>query len=490
MTGASPEKRSYLGNFSSYAVGNALGLLAGLVSFPLFTRTLSVSEYGALSLLNAALSLLACFSKAGIQNSINRFWVAGGDNGDLVGTSYSGVIACFLLVTLVSLPGFCLGWFGPEYARFSLLVLAACYLTVLFEVLRSVSNNISIIRKDALHYSLLNCGHKYLRILFPYLGLLICADRMFGIAAGFLAASVISAALLFQRQKLAWRLRLERRQLSSLLVFSLPLMLNELIDYCLTFCGRFFLVHHLGASSVGVYSAAYNLSNNLQVVLITSMGMTTAPILLERFNAEGFESMKSLLRRCISWYCLLGGGMVALAASVGPDLLLFLASSKYQEAAGVMLPILSGVFLYGLYGLATSTLFFRNQTRTILSFCLAAAVINVLANWLLVPRIGIMGAALATLASHFFLGTVGATLAYGGRTGELLNSLARLVPALLMMLLVNLMVVPDHLLSLVLKSGAGLALWSLFSYAFFAEVRAGVASLLQQARDRWVRVRA
>lgn len=482
------KKKSLLRNFTSYAFGNVLGLMAGLLSFPLFTRTLTLSEYGTLSLLNAALSLLTCLSKGGIQNTINRFWVADGDNTELVSSSYSGVVSCFVLITVITSPGFLLGWFGHEYAKFSMMVLFACYVTVFFEVIRSVSNNISIIKKNAFQYSLLNSCHKYLRIILPYLGVLVFADRLLGIAIGFMVASITTASILLYRQNFAWKFQFDKKRLSTLLIFGFPLMLNELVDYCLAFCDRFFLAHYLNVSAVGVYSAAYNLSNNVQVVLITSMGMTSAPLLLERFNDCGFDEMKRLLRCCITWYCLLGGGVVALSTSVGPDLLVFLASSKYSEASTVMLPILAGVFLYGLFGLATSTLFFRNQTKVILVFCFAAAVINILANWLLVPELGIMGAALATLFSYLFLGVVGMNLAYDVRFNEILYALVRLVPALIMGVTLQFIDIPDHLLNILLKSSAGMLVWSLFSYLLFSEVRTGVRGLIHEAKARWLKV--
>ena len=435
---------------------------------------MTVSEYGLLSLLNTALMLLTCLSKGGIQNSINRFWKSEEDNSELIATSYTGVFICFSIVSLITLPGFYLGWYGVEYNKFSLSVIAACYFTVFFEIIRSVGNNVAVIEKKALLYSSLNVAHKYLRVILPYLGILYFSDRMFGIATGFMLSSMVTMLVVINKIEFKIRFNFHRELILKLVMFSFPLMLNELVNYVLNYCDRLFLAFYLDSAAVGMYSAAYNLSNNIEVVLITSMNMTTAPLLLDCFNNHGFDEMKCLLRRCIDWYCLLGSGIIALVVSIGPDLLVLLASSKYRAATPVMLPVLLGVFLYGLYGLAASTLFFRNKTKVILILCTAATVINLIANWLLVPRLGIIGAAYATLISFFFLGVAGMLLAYRGKFSVLHIALLKLLPAIIMLCVLNWVSIPGLLLGIVVKSLVGTIVWAATSYLLFTEVRRGV----------------
>ncbi len=471
------DKKKIVLNFSSYAFGNVLTLAAGLVSFPLFTRVMTVSEYGLLSLLNTALMLLVCLSKGGIQNSINRFWKSDENNDDLIASSYTGVVICFTVVLLLTLPGFYLGWYGREYDKFSFSVVCVCYLTVLFEIVRSVGNNIAIINKKAILYSGLNVAHKYLRIILPLLGILFFKNRLLGIAVGFMLSSLVTMLVVINKHEYRIRFTYNNTFTLTLLLFSLPLMLNELVNYVLNYCDRLFIAYFLDSAAVGMYSAAYNLSNNVEVVLITSMNMTTAPLLLSCFNMHGFDEMKRLLRLCIRWYCLFGSGIIALVVSIGPDLLVLLASSKYRAAGPVMLPVLLGVFLYGLYGLASSTLFFRNKTKVILTLCTSATVINLLANWGLVPRLGIIGAAYATLISFLFLGIAGMWLAYRDKFSEIFMALLRLFPAIILLCVLNWISVPGLLLSIVLKTAVGIFVWIAASYLLFTEVRSGIGGI-------------
>ena len=187
--------------------------------------------------------------------------------------------------------------------------------------------------------------------------------------------------------------------------------------------------------------------------------------------------MKCLLRRCLDWYCLLGSGIIALVVSIGPDLLVLLASSKYRAAAPVMLPVLLGVFLYGLYSLAASTLFFRNKTKVILTLCTTATIINLIANWLLIPRLGLIGAAYATLVSFLFLGVVGMFLAYRNNISGIYLAALKLTPAIIMVVVLNLISFPELFLSVVVKSIVGTIVWAVISYLFFTEVRNGARTV-------------
>nr|MBP6250840.1 oligosaccharide flippase family protein [Leptothrix sp. (in: b-proteobacteria)] len=56
-----------------YAGSSLLVSLAGFVSFPILTRTLSVAEYGALSWISSALTLLVVLGKLGLQHALLRF---------------------------------------------------------------------------------------------------------------------------------------------------------------------------------------------------------------------------------------------------------------------------------------------------------------------------------------------------------------------------------------------------------------------------------
>jgi O-antigen/teichoic acid export membrane protein len=59
---------------SHYFAGSLLVMIAGLISFPIITRLLSVSDYGLMALISSILVLLQSFAKAGLQHSTLRYY--------------------------------------------------------------------------------------------------------------------------------------------------------------------------------------------------------------------------------------------------------------------------------------------------------------------------------------------------------------------------------------------------------------------------------
>ena len=59
---------------SHYLYGNVMVMFSHLISFPILTRILSVSDYGYLGLMTITIFLVVAFCKSGFQNSFVRFF--------------------------------------------------------------------------------------------------------------------------------------------------------------------------------------------------------------------------------------------------------------------------------------------------------------------------------------------------------------------------------------------------------------------------------
>src|SRR5688572_28532523 len=83
--------RQLLQHASYYTVGYVLMMVAGLVSFPIITRLISVADYGVMTLMSSLLGIAVVFGKQGVQHAIIRFHaeavVGKGSEGERVFTS-------------------------------------------------------------------------------------------------------------------------------------------------------------------------------------------------------------------------------------------------------------------------------------------------------------------------------------------------------------------------------------------------------------------
>jgi O-antigen/teichoic acid export membrane protein len=115
-------------------------------------------------------------------------------------------------------------------------------------------------------------------------------------------------------------------------------------------------------------------------------------------------------------------------AAFAPELTRLLATLRWgDEALGaidVTVVVTFASLIYGLYFMLVSTIFLRRRTAALPLITLAAGLTNLAVNLLLIPRLGIIGAAWATLAGYAML--AGVTWWFGARSYPIAFDLPRL----------------------------------------------------------------
>ncbi len=165
---------------------------------------------------------------------------------------------------------------------------------------------------------------------------------------------------------------------------------------------RYFVDGWLGASSLGVFAALASLmriGSYLELALVQSTQSRLARLIR---NGE-FERFQRLLLKTIALVAVVGVTMIALVLAAGEWIL---ATAYGEPFAAYAQPLVTLVFagaigqLAGILKGATDAS--RNYVQQIPIF-LVSLVVAVLAGWLLVPRYGLQGAALAVVAAKLSL---------------------------------------------------------------------------------------
>jgi O-antigen/teichoic acid export membrane protein len=97
---------------------------------------------------------------------------------------------------------------------------------------------------------------------------------------------------------------------------------------------------------------------------------------------------------------LAGVGVLAAIAAAGHSIVVFLASEKYAGADRLIPVILAGLLVYGANVFVAAGLLIHKRTVQMSGVLVIAAALNVGLNCLLLPRMGLMGGAVATLVSY------------------------------------------------------------------------------------------
>jgi len=261
-----------------------------------------------------------------------------------------------------------------------------------------------------------------------------------------------------------------------MLRFGFPLLIAELIDQALAFSDRYFIAYFLGVTAVGHYASAYNFIFNVQSVMISSFSLTIAPAVVQKYRAEQDPGVQDFLEKSLKIYCAIGSAVALGLFSVGADTFILMASDRYQQAEPLIKPIVAGYFLYGVYTIAAYKMFIHKQTTLTATFMAMAAVVSILANIVLLPRVGVVGAAISTLLAYAVLAVIGLWLMWRAKwIIEMPALLPYCIPAGIMYAALTLLPASRDWASVGCRVLVGGAIWTLMAAVLFKEARQALA---------------
>jgi O-antigen/teichoic acid export membrane protein len=401
-----PRFRAHVGHYA-WAEMVVAGL--GLLSFPILTRLLTVADYGTMNLVASALGIAVALGKAGMQHAVIRGW-AEVDAGHSVhspavfeATAVWGMAALGGLVTLIwaiAAGVFPEAWWGgpgigPIFLLAAPLVLLRVLDAAMFNLLRAREMSAAL----AVYSSLRRAGQFVLVV-----GVLWGLSR--DLKGFFLATLMAEALALVVLVSWMYRVRPVPRpaQLSSplwvsLMAFGLPLLGSELATVVLTMSDRFLIQSLLGAQSVGIYAATYNVCDHVRSVLLGALVGAAYPRCIILWETQGRDGLQRFLVSLMHTYASVAIFGVALIAAVGGDLLIVLASKKYAEGGPLAGWIMAGLAVQTLGAIAAVGLAIAKRTLLAMTLLLLGGLFSIGTNLVLIPWFGLQGAGWAVFAT-------------------------------------------------------------------------------------------
>ena len=393
---------------SHYLGGRVAVMLLGFISFPLFTRVFSVADYGAINLIINTVLLLTVVSKFGFQHAVQRYYPesAGSSDPDILRRYYSTLFygtALFAAVLSLLFAGsvfFGTGRFLGITATGTLLL--ACAL-IMIRSLRSMQMNLMQMENKTRLFNGMDILQKAATTILICLLLFFWKKTIF---AFFLGLVVVEGVILLQylpvlaRRRLLSPVRFDSAFLRAALKFSFPLMIAEISWVVLDSGDRFFIQHYLGAQSLGFYAAAYGIAIYLQDVLMAPLQLALFPICMKVWNSEGKKATQEFLSRSLDQFLLVAVAVVCVAIVTSHDVIVLLASKKFQQAYTLLPFLVIGLVLSAVTIYFRPGLLIHKRASKIASATFYASTLNIALNVALLPRIGLIGAAVATMVSY------------------------------------------------------------------------------------------
>jgi len=390
---------------SHYVSGTVLIMLGGFISLPILTRVFSRGEYGILSLVSITLWIALAFSKAGMGESAVRFYseFKTGERKQDISVYYTTLILSALvfaiaisLILYFLMKSLSIRIFGDETNNLNGVVIT---LVITGTLLIRLSNFFRAAQKTKT-YNIVMVTRRFLSLALGITFLYVISLELRSFYLGLILAEVIIIAVLGCNLVIKNQIKLKSFSwpfFTESLLFGFPLIVNELAVFLLKSTDRYLIQFFLGAEPLGIYSLGSDLCLYISITLAHPLFYAVVPIYLELWNKKGAEPTKEFLSKVFNYYSLIAMpimfGFIALAKQAIP----ILASEKFLQSTSIIPYILPGIILWGYYPIVTAGLYIHKQTKKLSLLTFLGVGLNIVLNLILIPRMQLIGAALATL---------------------------------------------------------------------------------------------
>ena len=391
---ASSREATLAQNTLVIALGTYLPRLAGFVTLPILTGSLSQNEYGTYDLVSVIVALLLPALTLQIHAAAFRFLIDSRGNERRVKAIVSNVFALVLPISAVTL-------LAVFLVLLHLMAPLSTALTCLYFLSDIVSVDLRQVARGVgrpLDYSL--------SAIVAALGTLIGAVcfvwwadlGLLGAIASLALANALSAAFLFYRIKL-WSLvspaHVDMSLMREMLAYSWPMVPNELSLWVMNLSDRLIVTAVLGVSANAVYAVANKIPNLISM----AQGAFTLAWQENASTAASDEDVRRYYSRMFRVVLDLQAGFFGAVIAAAPMLFSMLIRGDYTMAYQ-QIPILClGVFFSCMSTFLGGIYVARMATRSIGVTTVSAAIVNIGLNALLVRSLGLYAASLSTLMS-------------------------------------------------------------------------------------------
>lgn len=187
----------------------------------------------------------------------------------------------------------------------------------------------------------------------------------------------------------------KREYWSYALKFNIPLIPHYLSNVVLSQSDRIMIAKMVSNEAAGIYGVAYYLSNVISGIF-TGINAAWIPYTyksLEKQDYKGINRNTNLLLLFIM-ICVL------LVVIFSPEIMRILATDEYRDAIWIIPPVVLGLFFnFVSYLFVNIEMFYKKNIFVTIATCLAA-IINIILNFIFIPKYGFVVAGYTTLASY------------------------------------------------------------------------------------------
>ena len=178
--------------------------------------------------------------------------------------------------------------------------------------------------------------------------------------------------------------------------FNAPLLIHYLAQYALRSTDKIMITGFIGESATAVYGLGATVAN-IATLLWSAMAASLVPFVYEKLNKNDYGNINKVVLIVES---IFGLGCVFVSI-IGPEVIYILGSSKYKAGIPLIPPIAASSLLFAVYSFYSTIALYHHKRTSMAIMTVLAAIINVMLNYFFIPKYGFIAAAYTTEAAYF-----------------------------------------------------------------------------------------
>lgn len=382
--------------------------LFGIITLPALTKNYSTDLYGVWSQMSVTVSLVSPILTLQLGTACVRFF-AGEDHPKKLSLAYSNMMIPIILMVLVSLfisltiPDYLskILFENEKYAYFIPLTFIWAGTSAIFAFQTSFLRTLGKIKKLSII--------RFISTFLKAIALVILAIYGFSMTDIVISQILVDTIFIVSVyldiiKKIGFSFP-NLLNLKSYLSLSLPDIPSGIILWILNSIDRFFIIQYLGLTQAAIYSASYGIGSILGV-FYTPISFVLFPFLSRFWVKNDIKSVKLYLEYSLKFFLAFSIPTAVGLYALSNSMLSILATSQYAIGGMLILLISIGTIFLGIYQINIYIIYLEKKTKWTPVMISASAFINIILNIILIPIIGIYGAAIATIGSYLILAII------------------------------------------------------------------------------------
>lgn len=390
-----PKKITIIKSGIWYTISNYLIKGMDFLTIPIFTRLLSVNEYGAYNNFVSCLQIIFVISSVCIDASLisARF-----DYKDKLVPYIKTILICGNIATLL----FGLVIFFCYKTIITLFSIDFCmiFLIFLYCLFRPSLDVFQQVEKFNYQYKIsvaISAFSSVLSVIISFILIVYMPNKLYARILGAYGPLII-ISFIFYCKYMFKKSKCKMVYAKYAMKICIPYVPHSLAITVLSSTDRVMINYFQSTKEVAFYSIAYTCGIAMSI-FATSLNSAFAPWLGEKINSNSISEINNVCRKYIAIFLL----PLFFVSIISPEILLILGGHKYLAAKYVIPPVVISCYVQFIYSVFVDIEQFAKRTISMAIISVIAALINIWLNICFLPKYGYIAAAYTTLISYICL---------------------------------------------------------------------------------------